>query len=192
LLVDADGLALNERPVSERRQALENFFSRLPGNGTVRLSPASPDRRQAEEWMQERGKLGLDGIVAKRLDEPYHSGERIGMVKIKRIRTADVVVGGFRYAEKGGGIGSLLLGLYDRDGLLDHIGFTSSFNSEQRQELKKIVEPLIGSPGFTGRAPGGPSRWSSLEIVLSTSWNCVGLNWKKNRECQHRMGGLNS
>ena len=167
LLVDADGLALNERPVSERRQALENFFSRLPGNGTVRLSPASPDRRQAEEWMQERGKLGLDGIVAKRLDEPYHSGERIGMVKIKRIRTADVVVGGFRYAEKGGGIGSLLLGLYDRDGLLDHIGFTSSFNSEQRQELKKIVEPLIGSPGFTGRAPGGPSRWSTKR---STEW----------------------
>jgi ATP-dependent DNA ligase len=167
LLVDAEGQALNQRPLSERRRALENFFSRTSRDGTVRLSPASPDRRQAEEWMQERGKLGLDGIVAKRLDEPYHSGERVGIVKIKRIRTADTVVGGFRYAEKGGAIGSLLLGLYDREGLLDHVGFTSSFNSEQRQALTKIVEPLIGSPGFTGRAPGGPSRWSTKR---STEW----------------------
>lgn len=167
LLVDAEGQALNQRPLSERRRALENFFSRISRDGNVRLSPASPDRRQAEDWMQERGKLGLDGIVAKRLDEPYHSGERVGMVKIKRMRTADTVVGGFRYAEKGGGIGSLLLGLYDREGLLDHVGFTSSFNSEQRQELTKIVEPLIGGPGFTGRAPGGPSRWSTKR---STEW----------------------
>lgn len=167
MLVDEEGLALNERPLSERRRALEDFFSRISRNGSVRLSPASPDRSQAEKWMQERGKLGLDGIVAKRLDEPYHSGERIGMVKIKRIRTADTVVGGFRYAEKSGGVGSLLLGLYDREGLLDHIGFTSSFNSEQRQELKEIVEPLIGGAGFTGHAPGGPSRWSTKR---STEW----------------------
>jgi ATP-dependent DNA ligase len=167
LLVDGEGQALNERPLSERRQRLEQFFSRIGDDGRVRLSPASSNRRQAEKWMQERGKLGLDGIVAKRLDEPYHSGERIGMVKIKRIRTADTVVGGFRYAEKGGGVGSLLLGLYDREGLLDHIGFTSSFNFEQRQELKKIVEPVIGGPGFTGHAPGGPSRWSTKR---STEW----------------------
>jgi ATP-dependent DNA ligase len=167
LLVDAEGQAFDKSPLSERRQALENFFGRISRNGAVRLSPASPARSQAEEWMQERGKLGLDGIVAKRLDEPYHSGERIGMVKIKRIRTADAVVGGFRYAEKGGGIGSLLLGLYDSEGLLDHVGFTSSFSSEQRRELKKIVEPLMGVPGFTGRAPGGPSRWSTKR---STEW----------------------
>ena len=167
LLVDEAGLALNERPLSARRQALEQFFSRIANDDWVRLSPASSNRRQAQQWMEERGKLGLDGIVAKRLDEPYHSGERIGMVKIKRIRTADTVVGGFRYAEKGGGVGSLLLGLYDREGLLDHIGFTSSFNSEQRQELKKIVAPLIGGPGFTGHAPGGPSRWSTKR---STEW----------------------
>jgi ATP-dependent DNA ligase len=167
LLVDEAGLALNERPLSARRQALEQFFSRIANDDWVRLSPASSNRRQAQQWMEERGKMGLDGIVAKRLDEPYHSGERIGMVKIKRIRTADTVVGGFRYAEKGGGVGSLLLGLYDREGLLDHIGFTSSFNSEQRQELKKIVAPLIGGPGFTGHAPGGPSRWSTKR---STEW----------------------
>ena len=167
LLVDEAGLALNERPLSARRQALEQFFSRIANDDWVRLSPASSNRRQAQQWMEERGKMGLDGIVAKRLDEPYHSGERIGMVKIKRIRTADTVVGGFRYAEKGGGVGFLLLGLYDREGLLDHIGFTSSFNSEQRQELKKIVAPLIGGPGFTGHAPGGPSRWSTKR---STEW----------------------
>jgi ATP-dependent DNA ligase len=169
LLVNEEGVALNQRTLAERRSDLDKFFSRIPrtDNDDVRLSPASPDRHQAEEWMQERGKLGLDGIVAKRLEEPYHSGERIGMVKIKRIRTADAVIGGFRYAEKGGGIGSLLLGMYNDDGLLDHVGFSSSFNSEQRQELKSIVEPLIGGAGFTGHAPGGPSRWSTKR---STEW----------------------
>lgn len=186
LLVDTEGLALNTRPLSERRQALEQFFSSMPNNGSVRLSPASSDRHQAEEWIQERGKLGLDGIVAKRLDEPYHSGERIGMVKIKRIRTADTVVGGFRYAEKGGGIGSLLLGLYDEDGLLDQVGFSSSFNSEQRQELKKIVEPLIGGPGFTGRAPGGPSRWSTKR---STEWQPLKAELVAEVRYDHFSGG---
>jgi ATP-dependent DNA ligase len=89
------------------------------------------------------------------------------MIKIKRIRTADCVVGGFRYAEKGNGIGSLLLGLYDDEGMLDHVGFTSSFSAEQREELKPKVERLIGPPGFSGRAPGGPSRWSTKR---SSEW----------------------
>jgi len=167
LLVDAVGEKLTDLPLSERRKHLEDFFRKLPEAGMVRLSPASPDRVQAERWMQELSSVGLDGIIAKRLDEPYRSGERTAMVKIKRIRTADCVVGGFRYAEKGGGIGSLLLGLYNDQGLLDHVGFTSSFSAEQRQELKKIVEPLIGPPGFTGHAPGGPSRWSTKR---STEW----------------------
>lgn len=161
LLVDAHGKGLTDLPLSERRRRLDEFFREIPKKGMIRLSPASLKRSQAEEWMSELGKMGLDGIVAKRLDEPYRSGERTAMVKIKRIRTADCVVGGFRYAEKGGGIGSLLLGLYNDEGQLDHVGFTSSFNAEQRQELKKIVEPLIAPPGFTGRAPGGPSRWST-------------------------------
>jgi ATP-dependent DNA ligase len=99
--------------------------------------------------------------VAKLVGEPYHSGDRAAMVKIKRIRTADCIVGGFRYAEKGNQIGSLLLGLYNEQGLLDHVGFSSSFTAEQRHELKGIVEPLIGPPGFTGKAPGGLSRWST-------------------------------
>lgn len=161
LLVDTTGKKLTDLPLAQRRGQLEDFFHDLPKNEMVRLSPASCERSQAERWMRELASMGLDGIVAKRLDEPYRSGERTGMVKIKRIRTADCVVGGFRYAEKGGGIGSLLLGLYNDEGLLDHVGFTSSFNAEQRQQLKKVVEPLVGPPGFTGHAPGGPSRWST-------------------------------
>jgi ATP-dependent DNA ligase len=167
LLVDSKGKVLTHLPLKQRREKLTQLFRHFPSKGTVRLSPASTDRKQAEQWMRELGTLGLDGIVAKRLDEAYRSGERTSMVKIKRIRSADCVVGGFRYAEKGGGIGSLLLGLYNDKGLLDHVGFTSSFTREQRTELKKIVEPLIGEDGFTGHAPGGPSRWSTKR---SSEW----------------------
>jgi ATP-dependent DNA ligase len=167
LLVDNVGKKLTNLTRAERRERLEQFMRDLPEKGMVRLSPASPDKAQAERWMERLGSMGLDGIMAKRRDEPYRSGERTAMVKIKRIRTADCVVGGFRYAEKGGGIGSLLLGLYNQDGLLDHVGFTSSFNAGQRRELKKVVEPLINPPGFTGNAPGGPSRWSTKR---STEW----------------------
>ncbi len=166
LLIEG-GSSLLQLPFSKRRSQLESFFEELPMQGMVRLSQGTTSRSEAEDWMKNLGALGLDGIVAKRLDEPYRSGERTAMVKVKRIRTADCVVGGFRYAEKGGGIGSLLLGLYNEEGLLDHVGFTSSFNAEQRQELKKIVEPQIGLPGFSGRAPGGPSRWSTKR---STEW----------------------
>jgi ATP-dependent DNA ligase len=112
-------------------------------------------------WIGEGAANGLDGVIAKAADMAYASGERTAMRKIKRIRTADCVVGGFRYASKGGAIGSLLLGVYNEQGRLDHIGFTSSFNVEQRKELKKIVEPLRGGSGFSGKAPGGPSRWST-------------------------------
>lgn len=167
LLADSTGNNLVKLPLIERRKKLEQFFEDIPKKGMIRLSPASRKFSQAEQWMHKLGSMGLDGIVAKRLDEPYRSGERTAMVKIKRIRTADCVVGGFRYAEKGGGIGSLLLGLYNEQGLLDHVGFSSSFTAAQRQELKSVVEPLIGPPGFSGHAPGGPSRWSTKR---STEW----------------------
>src|SRR5204863_6612357 len=124
---------LTTLPLQERRKHLEKFFRSISKNIIIRLSPTSAKYAQAQKWMHELGALGLDGIVAKRTDEPYHAGDREGMVKIKRIRTADCVVGGFRYTEKRRGIGSLLLGLYDEEGLLDHIGFSSSFNAEQRQ-----------------------------------------------------------
>ena len=99
-------------------------------------------------------------MVAKRIDEPYLSGER-AMIKVKNIRTVDCVVGGFRYATGKTEVGSLLLGLYDKQGLLNHVGFTSSIAAADRKELTKKLEKLIEPPGFTGNAPGGPSRWST-------------------------------
>lgn len=167
LLVDENRRPLLALGQKERRMRLQMFFQKIEKNLRIRQSPSTLHREQALRWMEEGAAHGWDGVVAKRLDEPYRSGERSAMVKIKRIRTADCVVGGFRYAEKGGGIGSLLLGLFNDSGKLDHVGFTSSFNVEQRQELKKVVEPLIGGSGFTGHAPGGPSRWSTKR---STEW----------------------
>jgi ATP-dependent DNA ligase len=148
------------QPLSERRRHLQSFFRRIPKGAPIHLSPASTDRDTAERWMTELAGSGFDGVIAKRLDGPYACGER-AMEKIKRLRTADCVVGGFRWASKGGEVGSLLLGLYGDDGLLHHVGFTSSFSIEQRKELKRILKPHIGGSGFTGHAPGGPSRWST-------------------------------
>ncbi|HSN87096.1 MAG TPA: ATP-dependent DNA ligase, partial [Thermoanaerobaculia bacterium] len=144
----------------------------IPAGGQAALSPATPERKAAEGWIRDLGGSGLDGIVAKRLDEPYRSGERAGMVKVKRMRTADCVVGGFRWAQKAqaGGrhpVGSLLLGVYDDEGRLDHIGFSSSFSAEEKKELEAVLEPHMGGSGFTGKAPGGPSRWSQGR---STEW----------------------
>ena len=161
ILVDAKGKPLTAEPLSQRRAALEDFFGEIGRNKSVRLSPTSADRKDALRWIGEGAASGLDGVIAKAADMAYASGERTAMRKIKRIRTADCVVGGFRYASKGDGIGSLLLGLYNDQGRLDHIGFTSSFSVEQRKELKKIVEPLKDGSGFSGKAPGGPSRWST-------------------------------
>ncbi len=161
LLVDHGGTALTAHPLAERRQRLETFFERLAIDGTIRLSPATPVRDVAEGWMASLGGSGLDGVVAKRLDAGYRSGERTGMQKVKRLRSADCVVGGFRYAKDGVEIGSLLLGLYDDEGKLNHVGFSSSFTADERRALKPIVTPLVEAPGFTGDAPGGPSRWST-------------------------------
>jgi ATP-dependent DNA ligase len=99
--------------------------------------------------------------MAKLLDVPYASGERTAVVKVKQIRSADCVVGGFRYATNARVLGSLLLGLYDEAGLLHHVGFTSAFKASQRRELTKKFEALRAESGFTGSAPGGPSRWST-------------------------------
>ena len=167
LLVDERGRSLVGRPLAERREKLEALFRKLPEGDQITLSPATPDRKTAEQWLRDLGGGGLDGVVAKRTDEPYHSGERAGMVKVKRMRTADCVVGGFRWAQAGGKVGSLLLGLYDDEGLLDHVGFCSSFNAAERQELEAVLQPHTGGSGFTGKAPGGPSRWSQGR---STEW----------------------
>jgi len=161
LLVDEHGASLSNRPLSERRQRLEQFVKTIGKQTSVRLSPSTRDFATARRWMGELAASGFDGVVAKELDCAYASGDRSAMRKIKRIRTADCVVGGFRYASKGGEIGSLLLGLYDDDGKLNHVGFSSSFAAAERKKLTGVLKPYMGGSGFTGHAPGGPSRWST-------------------------------
>ncbi len=214
LLVDGQGRSLAARPLSARRMALQEFAAanitsgddpdskprKKRGSQTslkgaedrIMLSPASADFATAEKWMREGATSGWDGVVAKRLDCEYMSGERTGMVKIKRIRTADCVVGGFRWARGKNSeskaadsksassktadtqkrpteeVGSLLLGLYNKDGQLDHIGFSSSFTREDRKKLKSVLKPLMGGEGFSGKAPGGPSRWT--RDARDTEW----------------------
>lgn len=209
LLVDSKGRSLAAKPLSARRMALQEFAaanielepdrkrSKNASQPTtlnserILLSPASSDFATAEKWMREGAASGWDGVVAKRLDCEYMSGERTGMVKIKRIRTADCVVGGFRWArEKASAgkakeskanpksadlkkrpteeVGSLLLGLYNKNGELDHIGFSASFTREERKKLKSILKPFMGGEGFSGKAPGGPSRWT--RDARDTEW----------------------
>jgi ATP-dependent DNA ligase len=146
------------RPLSERRQELEQFFVTIERPG-LRLSPATTDRNEASSWLDGAGG-DLDGVIAKRLDAPYAGGER-QMLKIKRIRTADCVVGGFRYGTGSKLVGSLLLGLYDEAGLLHHVGFTSALSDEDKAGLTVRLEALAGGGGFSGRSPGGASRWST-------------------------------
>jgi ATP-dependent DNA ligase len=161
LLVDERGRSLVGLTLAERRKRLEGFAKRwFPRGRAIMLSQASRRVSTARDWLAGGGG-DLDGVVAKRVDLPYRSGVRDGMVKVKRRRTADCVVGGYRYASKGGGIGSLLLGLYDADGRLDHVGFCSSLPAAERRGLRQKLERLRQPPGFTGRAPGGPSRWST-------------------------------
>ncbi|HEU5039214.1 MAG TPA: ATP-dependent DNA ligase [Gemmatimonadales bacterium] len=168
LLADERGRSLAPLRLGERRTRLEAFAGRyFPRGGEVVLSEATRRLATARRWLSGGGGGDLDGVVAKRLDLPYRPGARDGMLKVKRQRTADCVVGGFRYASKGGGVGSLLLGLYAQDGLLHHVGFCSGFRADERTALAARVEPLRKAPGFTGRAPGGPSRWSTER---STKW----------------------
>lgn len=167
LLVDPAGGSLLGRPLSERRALLEAFAAKtLAGRPGFRLSPAGRDPDKAAAWL-DAGAVGLDGAIAKRTDSPYLPGSRDAVVKVKRLRTADCVVGGFRYASKGHDVGSLLLGLYDADGLLHHVGYTSAIPTDVRGPMTRRLETLIAPPGFTGRAPGGPSRWSTER---STAW----------------------
>jgi len=163
-LLELGGKSLTDQPLSKRREALERFFAknRVPG---LHLSPVTIDRDTALAWLQRSGGA-LDGVIAKRTDLEYRSGER-AMIKVKQQRTADCVVGGFRYAEKKKEVGSLLLGLYDDDGLLHHVGFTSAIPAKDRPALTRKLEKLVEPPGFTGSAPGGPSRWNTER---TTQW----------------------
>jgi len=170
LLVNADGKLLTGETLERRKAELKEFFDQIGKNPTLRLSPSTRDLQLAQRWMGNLATVGFDGVVAKKLEEAYLSGERSGMVKVKRLRTADCVVGGFRYASKGEVIGSMLLGLHDEQGRLNHVGFTSSFKAEERAKLVKTLEPYIAQEkqeGFSGNAPGGPSRWATER---STEW----------------------
>lgn len=158
LLLAPGNRPLAALPLGERRKELEHFFGSIERPG-LRLSPATIEHREAEAWLAGAGS-DLDGVIAKRLDAPYAAGER-QMLKIKRIRTADCVVGGFRYGTGSKLVGSLLLGLYDEADKLNHVGFTSALADEDKAELTRRLEALAGGTGFTGRAPGGPSRWST-------------------------------
>lgn len=152
-------------PLRERRPALEAFAkSQFKSQRTFRLSPATTSYATAQKWLELSGG-GSDGVIAKRIDLPYQAGNRDGMQKIKKFRSADCVVGGFRYATNKIAhrkvVGSLLLGLYDDEGRLHHVGFTSAIKQADKPALTEKLEPLISPPGFTGNAPGGPSRWST-------------------------------
>jgi ATP-dependent DNA ligase len=156
-LLRLDGDATAELPLADRRARLERFFRgrKLPG---LLLSPATVDRSQAVAWLERSGGA-LDGVIAKRLGDPYRSGER-AMIKVKQHRTADCVVGGFRYDPSGAAMASLLLGLYDDADRLNHVGFCSSFSAAGKRAWTPELQQLIGPPGFTGDKPGGPSRWN--------------------------------
>ena len=158
-----DCLALGKRmlaakALSDRRTALEKMLAR-ESTPSLFLSPATSVRPEAIGWLDRAGGA-LDGVIAKRLDLPYRPGER-AMVKVKQRRTADCVVGGFRYGSKHREVGSLLLGLYDKVGLLHHVGFTSSIAAKDRPAWTRELEALVEPPGFTGNTPGGPSRWAT-------------------------------
>ncbi|MBB4393278.1 ATP-dependent DNA ligase [Bradyrhizobium sp. ERR14] len=169
LLATAREKQLASKPLSERRPVLEAFAKANLKGSLFRLSPATTSYATAKKWLAQSGG-GSDGVIAKRVDLPYQAGNRDGMQKIKKFRSADCVVGGFRYAtNKIAGrkvVGSLLLGLYDDGGLLHHVGFTSAIKADQKPALTDRVEALIAEPGFTGNAPGGPSRWSTERSAI--------------------------
>src|SRR6185312_5933620 len=152
MLADPSGRSLIDAP-------LDAFHAAIGEQQGLRLSPYTRDIRTARRWLDLAGGA-LDGVVAKRVDGRYEPGER-AMLKVKRLRTADCVVGGFRYASNSRQVGSLLLGLYNGEGKLDHVGFTSAIPQHERAPLTRRLEALVAPPGFTGKAPGGPSRWST-------------------------------
>lgn len=161
LLVNDSGTDLTGHVLAKRREQLERFAAKFfDKQERIRLSPITRDFETARKWFK-RMAGPLDGVIAKRLDRAYASGERKSMLKIKNLRTAECVVGGFRYGAKERLVGSLLLGLYDDEGLLNHVGFTSGISAESKPALTKRLEAVIEQPGFTGSKPGGPSRWST-------------------------------
>lgn len=177
-------------PLAKRRPQLEDFAARqFPGASRFRLSPASERLKDAQRWLASAGG-GSDGVIAKRLDLPYQAGNRDGMQKIKRYRSADCVIGGFRYGENPQAgrrvVGSLLLGLYDADGLLHHVGFCSGIRASDKPPLTDKLEAAMQDRSFTGNTPGGPSRWSTKR---SSEWQPVNPKYVVEVSYDHFTGG---
>ncbi len=157
---------LSGRPFFERRNRLEAV---LPESDVLFPTPQTADPNVASEWFTQFEGAGLDGVIARRAELPYQPGERV-MVKVKHGRTADCVVGGYRLHKNGKGVGSLLLGLYDADGVLHHVGSTSTFKAKEREELLERLRPLEGGDSFgEGRTPGEPSRWTQAKDMAWTA-----------------------
>ena len=195
LLADGDD-DLRDQPLSERRARLESML----GSATppVYLTPATLDPDVARDWFGRFEGAGLDGVVAKPLDAPYGEGKRT-MLKVKHLRTADCVVAGYRLHKDGAGVGSLLLGLYDDDAMLHHVGVASSFAAPRRAELLGELEPyrdgaLEAHPWrewadpaahAEGRKPGGQSRWTGGKDL---SWEPVRIELVAEVAYEHLQG----
>lgn len=186
LLVNSRGTDMTSRAFRTRRDGLQKLYSsRLEAISSIHLSPSTDDVAMARRWLAgEHG--GLDGVMAKRVDLPYLGGERTGMKKIKRMKTAECVVGGFRWSKAGGTVGSLLLGLYDEEGDLHHVGFCSALNAGVRAEADDRLLPLRGGDGFSGRAPSGQSRWRTEG---SGEWEPLNPETVAEVEYDHFAGG---
>ena len=192
MLVTPRGRDISSEPLSERRDALERFCALHANERDPVLGPATRDVAQARDWLANV-ETRTDGVIAKRLADPYRFGER-AMLKIKRRRTADCVVGGFRYASGKRDVGSLLLGLYDADDL-HHVGFTSNIPKDDRAGLTRRLEALAGGGGFDVNVPGKPSRWARersaewtpirAELVVEISYDQV-----TGRRLRHGSGFL--
>jgi ATP-dependent DNA ligase len=171
-LLAVDGKDITEQPQHERRDRLERLLARA--KAPLYLTPMTRDRAEAADWLKRFEGAGLDGVIAKPDDAAYQRGKR-AMLKIKHVRTADCVVAGFRWHKSGtDAIGSLLLGLYDDRGVLQHAGVTSAFTMATRKALARELEPLrrnamadhpwrewAGAAAAGSRMPGAQSRWSA-------------------------------
>lgn len=159
-ILEAEGKDLQKLPFVERRKILLKSLKAQP---MVRATPQTADPAEAETWFTRYEGAGCDGVVAKKADQVYAPGDRV-MVKIKHLRTTDCVVGGFRDYAAGPGVGSLLLGLYDENGVFHHVGHTASFSAAERVTVLEKLKPLVGGESFgEGRTPGAPSRWTGAK-----------------------------
>ncbi|MEP6622827.1 MAG: ATP-dependent DNA ligase [Acidimicrobiia bacterium] len=197
-LLAVDGTDLRDQPFRDRRVALEQALA--DPAPSIYLTPLTRDQAVAQQWFEQFEGAGLDGVIAKGTEDPYREGER-GWLKIKHLRTADCVVAGYRVHKDGVGVGSLLLGLYDDDGTLHHVGVASSFNAAVRAELVDELAPLRdgaldGHPwgdwaqaaadvGDGQRKPGGQSRWNAKKDL---SWEPLRIERVAEVAYEHMQG----